>query len=253
MKQMSILSFIAILAAGIAVGFINVMAGGGSLLTLPLLIFFGLPSSVANGTNRIALMAQNLVAIISFRKSGYFDWKLGLRLAIPAFLGSIVGARFAISLPDELFNRILSVVMLLVLAIIVWKPHKRLSQTSEQDTVAKKIGLTLAFFLVGVYGGFIQAGVGFIIIAALTLMSGLSLVKINSLKAFIVAVYTVSALVIFIINDQIHWGYGLTLALGTSIGAFLGSRFAVKRGEKWIQRILVVAVLIMAIRLFFFT
>jgi uncharacterized membrane protein YfcA len=248
---MTLLSFFAILSVGIGAGFINVMAGGGSLLTMPMLIFFGLPSAVANGTNRIALMAQNLVAIASFRKSGYFDWKFSTMLAVPALLGSIVGARFAISLPDEVFNKILSVVMLIVLAIIIWKPHKKLSNGPAEDTVPRKIGLVFIFFLVGIYGGFIQAGVGFIIIAALTLVSGLSLVKINSIKVFVVAIYTTSALVVFIVNNQIHWGYGLTLAAGTSIGAFLGSKFAVKHGEKWVQRILIVAVLIMAVKLLF--
>lgn len=251
MKPMTILSFLAILAVGIGAGFINVMAGGGSLLTMPMLIIFGLPSAVANGTNRIALMAQNLVAIASFRTSGYFDWKFSTMLAIPALLGSIVGARFAISLPDEVFNKILSGVMLVVLAIIVWKPHKRLSSEVSQNTWPRRISLVVIFFFVGIYGGFIQAGVGFIIIAALTLVSGLSLVKINSIKVFIVAIYTASALAVFIINDQVHWGYGLTLAAGTSIGALLGSKFAVKHGEKWVQRILIVAVIAMAIKLLF--
>nr|WP_237417188.1 sulfite exporter TauE/SafE family protein [Halobacillus litoralis] len=247
------MSFLAILGVGIGAGFINVIAGGGSLLTLPILIFFGLPSAVANGTNRIALMAQNIVAIISYRKDGYFDGKFSLLLAIPALIGSIVGAQIAVNIPDDLFNRILSIVMIVVLVIMIWKPHKNLSAASSQDSRMKKVGLVLIFFFIGIYGGFIQAGVGFVIIAALTLVTGLSLVKINSIKVFVVAVYTLSALVVFVVNDQIHWGYGITLAIGTSLGAFLGSKFAVKHGDKWIQRFLVVAVIAMAIRLFFFT
>ncbi|CDQ21450.1 hypothetical protein SAMN05192559_11069 [Halobacillus karajensis] len=248
---MTLISFLAILCVGISAGFINVMAGGGSLLTLPMLIFFGLPSAVANGTNRIALMAQNIVAIISYRNGGYFDWKFSIILAVPALIGSIAGAQIAIAMSDELFNRILSIVMIVVLVIIIWKPHQTFSAKAMQKTLGRKIGLMIIFFLVGVYGGFIQAGVGFVIIAALTLMTGLSLVKINSIKVFIVAIYTLSALLVFIINDQIHWGYGMTLAIGTSIGAFLGSKFAVKHGDKWVQRILIVAVVAMAVKLFF--
>ncbi|RDY72508.1 sulfite exporter TauE/SafE family protein [Halobacillus trueperi] len=250
---MTILSFLAILGVGIGAGFINVIAGGGSLLTLPILIFFGLPSAVANGTNRIALMAQNIVAIASYRKDGYFDGKFSLLLAIPALIGSIVGAQIAVNIPDDLFNRILSIVMIVVLVIMIWKPHKNLSAASGQNSRMKNIGLVLIFFFIGIYGGFIQAGVGFVIIAALTLVTGMSLVKINSIKVFVVAVYTLSALVVFVVNDQIHWGYGITLAIGTSLGAFLGSKFAVKHGDKWIQRFLIVAVIAMAIRLFFFT
>ncbi|WP_217700156.1 sulfite exporter TauE/SafE family protein [Halobacillus salinus] len=247
------MTLLAIFVAGIGAGFINVMAGGGSLLTLPLLILFGLPSAVANGTNRIALMAQNIVAIASFRKGGYFDWKFSTMLAIPALIGSIVGAQIAVTMSDDLFNRILSILMIVVLVIIVWKPHKRLSAATEGQTWPKRIGLMVIFFFVGVYGGFIQAGVGFIIIATLTLVSGLSLVNINSIKVFVVAIYTLSALVVFIVNGQVHWGYGLTLAAGTSLGALLGSRFAVKHGDKWVQRILIVAVVAMAVRLFFKT
>lgn len=244
------MTLLAIFAAGIGAGFINVMAGGGSLLTLPLLILFGLPSAVANGTNRIALMAQNVVAIASFRKGGYFDWKFSALLAVPALVGSVVGAQIAVTMSDALFNRILSIVMIVVLIIIVWKPHKRLPASEAGQTWPKRLGLIVVFFFVGVYGGFIQAGVGFIIIASLTLVSGLSLVKINSIKVFVVAIYTLSALLVFIMNGQVHWGYGITLAAGTSIGAWLGSRFAVKHGDKWVQRILVVAVVAMAIRLF---
>ncbi|MCA0972495.1 sulfite exporter TauE/SafE family protein [Halobacillus litoralis] len=250
---MSVLFFLAIFAAGVGAGFVNVMAGGGSLLTLPLLILFGLPSAVANGTNRIALLAQNIVAIASFRKGGYFDWKFSTMLAVPALIGSVAGAQIAVTMSDQLFNRILSIVMVVVLVIIVWKPHKRLATSTSHDTWPKRIGLMVIFFFVGVYGGFIQAGVGFIIIAALTLVSGLSLVKINSIKVFVVAIYTLSALIVFIVNDQVHWGYGIALAAGMSLGAFLGSRFAVKHGDKWVQRILIVAVVAMAIRLFFQT
>ncbi|MYL72577.1 TSUP family transporter [Halobacillus litoralis] len=250
---MTILSFLAILGVGIGAGFINVIAGGGSLLTLPMLIFFGLPSAVANGTNRIALMAQNIVAIASYRKDGYFDARFSFLLAVPALIGSIVGAQIAVNIPDDLFNRILSIVMIIVLVIMIWKPHKNLSASNGENSRMKKIALVLIFFFIGIYGGFIQAGVGFVIIAALTLVTGLSLVKINSIKVFVVAVYTLSALVVFVVNGQIHWGYGITLAIGTSLGAFLGSKFAVRHGDKWIQRFLILAVIAMAVRLFFFT
>ncbi|OEH92384.1 sulfite exporter TauE/SafE family protein [Bacillus solimangrovi] len=246
------MTYLIILLAGIIAGFLNVVAGGGSLITMPMLIFLGLPSAMANGTNRIALMAQNIVAIASFRKSGYFDWRLSTMLAIPAVIGSIVGANAAIQLSDELFNKILSVVMVIVLILIIWNPTSKLT---EQASASKKhrLLMIISFFFVGFYGGFIQAGVGFIIIATLTLISGMSLIKINSIKVFVVAVYMLSSLIIFIINGQVAWGYGLTLAVGTSIGALLGSKFAVSKGEKWIRLILIIVVTVMSIRLWFFS
>lgn len=249
---MSIPNIIFILLTGIAAGFINVLAGGGSLLTMPVLIFMGLPSAVANGTNRIALMIQNIVAITNFKRKGFFNWHLSLMLGIPAVLGSIVGAHLAISLSDEIFNRILAVIMLVVLCLILWNPLKKGTnnlENSQKFTLKKKILAVIVFFFVGIYGGFIQAGVGFIIIMALTLITGMSLVRINSIKVFIIGFYMISSLLIFIINGQINWILGLTLAVGNGIGGWLGSNFAVAKGDKWIRIFLIISVTIMALKL----
>lgn len=242
-----------VLFTGIVAGFLNVVAGGGSLLTMPMLIFLGLPSAVANGTNRIALMAQNIVAITTFRKRGYFDWKYGLLMAGPAVIGSIIGASIAITMSDEIFNKILSIVMVVVLATIIWNPKKpnRDSDSDKSKTKKEMILSMIAFLFIGFYGGFIQAGVGFLIIASLTAISGMSLVKINSLKVFVVSFYMLTSLLVFIVTNQVHWGYGLSLAIGTSIGAWIGSNFAVSKGDKWIRIILIVAVTGMAIKLWF--
>ncbi|MBM7552981.1 sulfite exporter TauE/SafE family protein [Thalassobacillus pellis] len=248
---MELLSLIYVFAVGLAAGFINVMAGGGSLLTLPMLIFIGLPSPVANGTNRIAIMAQNLTAIQSFRAKGIFHWKQGLYLAIPAVIGSIIGANLAVDISEESFNKTLSIVMLVVLVIILFKPHQYLTKKKQLPKFLHQCILLAAFFLVGLYGGFIQAGVGFVIIAALSIMTSHNLVHINSLKLLIVAVYTVASLIVFIIHDQVAWGYGISLALGMSLGAYIGAQTAMKKGEGFIRVILVLAVIAMSIKLWF--
>ncbi len=248
---MSIVKIVLILVTGTAAGFLNTIAGGGSLIAMPVLIFLGLPSAVANGTNRIALMTQNLVAITNFKRKGFFDLQFSLKLGIPAVLGSIIGSRFAVGLPDEIFNKILAVVMVIVLALIIWNPGKSKKNESGKVQLSTKhqLGAMIAFFFVGFYGGFIQAGVGFIIIATLSVITGLSLVKINSLKVFVVAMYMFSSLMVFIVSGKVNWILGLTLAVGNSLGAYLGSNFAVAKGDKWIRIILVVAVLTMAAKL----
>lgn len=243
---MSILTVIFILLAGTAAGFMNTLAGGGSLITLPVLIFLGLPSAVANGTNRIALMLQNITAILNFKRKGYFDLKLSLLLGIPAVLGSILGAQLANTMSDQLFNQILAVVMIVMLALILWNPTRKFNPTQENLSRKRRIIAVIAFFFVGIYGGFIQAGVGIIIIATLSLITGLNLVKINSLKVFVVALYTISSLAVFILNGNINWILGLTLAVGNSIGAWLGSTFAVLKGDKLVKVVLTIAVLLMA-------
>ena len=185
---MEILNVGLILVTGVAAGFMNTLGGGGSLLTLPMLIFLGLPAAVANGTNRIALIVQNVVGVSNFRRKGFFYPKLGITLAIPAVFGSFFGARFAISIPEELFQKILAVIMIVVMILILTRPEKKFLKElkGENLSTTRLIVSMLVFFCVGVYGGFIQAGVGFIVIVALTLITGMSLVKINSLKVFII-------------------------------------------------------------------
>lgn len=248
---MDLLQIILILIAGTAGGFINTLAGGGSLITLPVLIFLGLPAAVANGTNRIALLFQNIVAVSNFKNKGYFNHRLSLMLGIPAVIGSIIGARIAISLSDQVFNRILALLMIITLVLILWNPTKRFSKVEENLSQKRKIIAVISFFFVGIYGGFIQAGVGLIIITTLTLITGLSLVKINSIKVFVVLIYMLSSLPVFIFSGNVNWLLGLILAVGNGFGAWLGSALAVNKGEKWIKAVLVIAVALMVGNLFY--
>lgn len=242
------MNYLIMLLAGIVAGFINTVAGGGSLITLPILIFMGLPSATANGTNRIALLFQNIAASYTFRKKGLFYPKLALWLGIPAVLGAYVGSSLAVSLPDQLFNRILSIVMIVVLVMIITRPEKRFLKQVGEETLAgpRKWIAPLVFFFVGIYGGFIQAGVGFILIVALTLVTGLSLVKVNAIKVSIVAIYTAMALLVFVRSGHVDWGLGLLMAVGNSFGAYLGGTFAVKKGDRYIQAVIAVTVIVMA-------
>jgi len=248
---MDILNVGLILVTGVVAGFMNTLGGGGSLLTLPMLIFLGSPAAVANGTNRIALMVQNIVGVSNFRRKGFFYPKLGIILAIPAVFGSLLGARFAISVPEELFQKILAVIMIVVLILILTRPEKKFLKEIEGENLstARLVVSIFVFFGVGLYGGFINAGVGFVIIVALTLITGMSLVKINSLKLFIVFIYISSSLVVFIIHGKVDWILGLTLAIGNALGAYLGSNFAVSKGDKWIRVFIVIAILSMSAKL----
>ena len=248
---MEILNVGLILATGVAAGFMNTLGGGGSLLTLPMLIFLGLPAAVANGTNRIALMVQNVVGVSNFRRKGFFYPKLGITLAIPAVFGSFFGARLAISIPEELFQKILAVIMIVVMILILTRPEKRFLKEIEGENLStvRLVVSIFVFFGVGLYGGFINAGVGFVIIVALTLITGMSLVKINSLKLFIVLIYIFSSFIVFLVHGKVDWILGLTLAIGNAFGAYLGSNFAVSKGDKWIRVFIVIAILSMSAKL----
>lgn len=246
---MSIYKIGLILIAGAAGGFLNTLAGGGSLITLPVLIFLGLPAPIANGTNRIALLIENLIAVTNFKKKGYSNFSLSLILAVPALIGSIIGAQLAISISEAIFNKILAVIMIIMLGLILWNPISKFHQTKEELSFKTKAAAVVIFFFIGIYGGFVQAGVGIIIIAALSLITGISLVKVNSIKVFIIAIYITSSLLIFIFNGKINWGIGFTLSIGNAFGAWLGSTLAVSKGEKLVKIFLTLAVMIMALNL----
>jgi len=238
-----------IFTAGILAGFINTLAGGGSLLTLPILIFLGLPTAVANGTNRIAIVAQCAFAVAGFKKKGVSNFKLSLLLSTPAIIGAIIGAYFAVDISDVLFRRVLAVIMLLVLGLILWNPRQDSSGSSNSLGRRQLITAMTVFFFIGIYGGFIQVGVGFIIIAALTTITKFNLVVTNSHKVFIAGIYTIFALIVFAFNGKVCWKIGLCLAAGMGLGGWIGSHWAVKKGERWIRVVLAICVVAMVIKL----
>jgi len=250
-KQSLVLELFYLVLIGFIAGAINTLAGGGSLLTLPMLIFLGLPPTVANGTNRIAILIQNIFGTAGYKSKGISAYPYSLYLGISALLGAIIGAQIAIDIKDELFNKILAVVMLLVVVFIVGKP-KRFKSLPERLT-GKYLWLgIIVFFFIGIYGGFIQAGTGFLILMALTSINRFSLIKSNAAKTLVVLIYSVSALATFVYYDKVNWPYGLSLALGGALGAWFASRWSVKKGDNLIKIFLIIIVIIMAVKLWFF-
>lgn len=241
-----------LILVGFIAGVINTIAGGGSLLTLPMLIFMGLPSSIANGTNRIAILIQNFFSSAGFRSKGIktfpFSIWLGISALFGAVLGGFLGARY---FKDEVFNKILAIVMVVVVIYMIFKPKIKIENLIEQKTGYHFWLQVLAFFFIGIYGGFIQAGTGIFIILALNTIGKFSLVKSNAIKAIVVIFYTLSALVIYAYNDKIDYQMGFTLAIGNATGAWFTSRWSVKKGDGLVRWFLIIMVSIMAVKLWF--
>ncbi len=238
--------------AGFAAGFINTLAGGGSLLTLPMLIFIGLPPSVANGTNRIAIAVQTTFAVLGFKSKGVSTFPFNVYLGLSALGGALIGAQIAVDIKGEVFNRILAIIMIIVVLIIVFKPKMSIKDVEERLT-GKQLWLgIIVFFFFGIYGGFINAGLGFLILLFLHYVNKMSLVRSNATKVAVVFIYTLGALAIFILNDKIDWTVGLILSIGNATGAWFASRWSVKKGDKVIKIFLFVMVVIMATKLWFF-
>ncbi len=246
------LDLILLIVVGFIAGFINTIAGGGSLLTLPVLIFMGLPPSVANGTNRIGIIIQMLAGSAGFKSKGITTFPFSIYMGVSALVGSLIGAQIAVDIKGETFNKVLSFVMIAVVLIIVFKPKLKTKELIERTT-GKHLWIScVAFFIFGIYGGFINAGLGFILILFMHYLNRLSLVKSNATKAVIIIIYMSAALIVFILNDKVDWKMGLVMAIGTSLGGWFGSRFSVKKGDGFIKIFLVVVVSFMAIKLWFF-
>jgi uncharacterized protein len=242
-----------LIPVGVAAGFINTVAGGGSLLSLPVMIFMGLPPAMANGTNRVALFLQNVSGVAGFRSKGVFVFPYSLWLGISALFGAIIGAKVSVELDDKTFNHIIAIVMIGVVLLTVFNRGTKLENAIEDLGKRAQIIGIISFFFVGIYGGFIQAGVGFIILGSLTYINKISLVRANSIKVFVVLIYTIAALVVFILEDQINWLYGLVLASGNMTGAWVASRWSVEKGDVWIKRFLIVMVTMLAVKLWFYS
>jgi uncharacterized membrane protein YfcA len=246
------LDLVLLVFIGIIAGAINIVAGGGSLLTLPMLIFLGLPPNMANGTNRIAIIIQNIFAVSGFKSKGVSSFPYSIYLAISATLGAILGALWAVDIKGELFNKILAVIMVIIVIYMVIK-----RRTSTEELVERLTGKhfwlgIIAFFFVGIYGGFIQAGVGFIMLLFLSGINRFSLVKSNAIKVFVALIYSISAVAVFAYNDMINWKYGLVLSIGNAAGGWFMSRWSVKKGDGLVKIFLIIMVTAMAVKLWFF-
>ncbi|MGB3587767.1 MAG: sulfite exporter TauE/SafE family protein [Tunicatimonas sp.] len=249
---MDVYDILLVIGAGFAAGFINTIAGGGSLISLPILIFLGLPPAVANASNRVAIFSQNVFGVLGFKSKGVSAFPFSLWLGLSALGGAVIGAKIAVDIPEELFNKLLSVIMIVVVVFIVRKSiRKKKEELLERMGAKHQVVSIILFFFVGIWGGFIQAGVGFLIIMVLTSVNQFSLVKTNSAKVLVVLIYTSAALAVFILEGTINWWYGGLLAVGNSGGAWVASRWSVEKGDKWVMLILVIAVVAMAIKLWF--
>lgn len=238
-------AFIILFIAGVAAGLINVMAGGGSTITLPVLILLGLDAGVANGTNRVAILFQNVSATLAFSSEKKTRLRKSVSYGLWTLPGAVTGAFVAGRIEDVVFEKILAGLLIIVVLTMLVP-----SATSAAERMARKSVWTgPVLLIIGFYGGFIQLGVGFLLMAVFFHLLNLDLITTTVHKVMVVLLYTIPALMMFTLMGDVDWGLGLTLAAGNASGAFLAAKLAVRRGEKVIRGVMVVAVLIMALRI----
>lgn len=232
-----------LVVGGIAAGGVNAVAGGGSMLTVPLLVLAGVPGNAANGSNRIGILTSNLASAAEFRRLGVDGLKHATPVVGPAIVGSLIGSLGISRLTDDTFETVFGLLMIPLILLTINKPAVR----SEGDSWSRPV--TMAVFLgVGIYGGAIQAGVGLVMLAALS-RAGFDLVIANSIKVLVNVAVTCVALPVFIAQGNVRWLPASILAIGLTIGGWLGARMGVAKGEEWIRRVMIFAALALALRL----
>jgi len=243
--------YLLITVVGFCAAFLNTVGGGGSLFTVPILTFLGMPITLANATSRVAILSQNIFAVFGFAsKKVELPKQYSLWLAITSVIGGFIGSTLASTVDDEVFSRLFVVVMLISLVLVIFDPFRTKNEDEKMSPGRQAIGAVI-FFFIGIYGGFVQAGIGFLVIGTLSLVNNMKLVKINYIKVFVAILYTSVSVVVFALQGKIVWTTGLILAIGHALGGWYASRWSVKAGEVWIKRIMIVSVLAMAVKLWF--
>ncbi len=245
------LIYVALFVTGAVAGALNVIAGGGSFLTLPVLIFAGLPATVANATNRVGILLQNVGAVWGFHRHRVLPWRWALVATVPSLFGAGLGTWGALEVSDQAFRKILAFLMV---AVSLWSLLDRSGRTAEEGAMPPKASggkltvLAAGFFLVGLYGGFVQAGVGFLTLAVLS-FAGFDLVRGNAIKVLTALLFTILALSIFAWQGKVEWLPGVVLAAGNLVGGLVGVRLTVLKGHRWVKGVVTVTVIVFAVLL----
>ena len=244
-----LLKYATLVLAGVLAGGINTVAGGGSFIALPALMALGLSPGVANGSNRIAILFQSAIASTVFARSGQLHWRRGLKFALIASVGAGLGAMSAAALSESIFQRIFGVLFIIMSIVMVFK---RRALVAPQKKAIQSIGLVVfVFLLIGFYGGFIQAGVGILMLLAFSIVLDWDLVAANGLKNFIVFLYTIPALLVFVGHGLVDYRSGSLLAIGNIFGGYWGAKWTLKQGHKWVLAVVVLVSLFSGFRMLF--
>lgn len=232
---------IMLVVSGIAVGIINTLAGGGSIITMTVFMVLGLPINVANGTNRIAVFLQNFTATMTFIRKRMLDVRNGLLLSVPVVIGNIAGSLLATHIDESIFKICFGVVLFIILLYMIFDNHKRFHGGQRMEIKPQHY---LWFLLIGFYGGYIYIGLGYLILAISLWSMKLDIITANVIKGFVIFIATPFALVVFMLQGQVDYAYGILHGIGNMIGAYLASHYFVGWGGRFVKIFTTIIVLV---------
>jgi len=247
-----LLNDLLLVLTGMFVGFINTLAGGGSSILYPVLIFMGMPIHTAIGTSRVGFLFQGIFSVAGFKSKGVFLFPFNLYVSLAAMFGGLLGAWISIHTSAKNLTRILAFIMIMIAVLILIQARLK-KQHMHHRISGKWLWISfIVYFFIGLYGGFIQAGMGFMIILAGSLVNHFNLTEANSIKALIVLVLTIPTLYMFAAKGLVNWEAGIAIAIGTASGSWLTSRWSVRVNEKYLRVLIASIVVLLAIKLWFY-
>ena len=250
---MDFFTILFLIGGGIICAIVNVIGGGGSLIALPILLALGLPAGVANGTNRIAILFQDSTSLFAFQRKKVIPWHEGLRIAVPVIAGAVLGALTAARFLDEiLMNICVLVLVVFMIVALFYQPGKWLNTSGISTRYRMTPSDFVIFLATGFYGGFIQAGFTYLVMATLVLRVGNSVVQSDSVKILLNILITPFALIIFAFHHQVDWMYGLFMGIGGGIGGILGTRFATHWKPRFTRTVLIILLVISGLYILLF-
>lgn len=244
--------YIIAILGGFIAAIMNTLAGYGSIITLTILMdVLGLPANMANGTNRVNILANSLAGSLGYHKNGKLDFSNGKWLIIIVCIGALCGVLLAINVSNEQFRAIFKYLIIVLFLSIIIKPKRWIRESNDlRDVPLWK--MFLVYFPIGFYGGFIQMGMGIVFLMATVLVSGFTIIRANALKMVIVFLYTILTLIVFHYNGLVDWKIGAVLSIGTAMGGYLTANYSskIKNANLYAYRFLVVVVFIVLLYTF---
>ncbi len=238
------------IGGGVLAGAINTLAGNGSAITLPILMFvLGLPPNVANGTNRIGILTQGLLGTGTFYRNKLLAPGRHPLYILPVLAGAILGVWMAVQVSPTGFKRVFGFLLILMLGLVLAHPKRWLRPVKIRIPQTLYMGI---LFMLGIYGGFIQMGMGIFFLATTVLVGGMDIIRANALKIFVVTLYTSFVLLIFHYKGLVDWRIGSIVAVGQGIGGWITAHWASKypKADVWAYRLLLLTLVWGIVRVF---
>jgi len=239
-----------VLLIGLVTGFFDSVIGAGGLISVPSLIFLGLPPQVAIATDRFGLLGQTFASLARFWKTKKIVWKYVPVFAVISLVGSLIGANMLLDTNPKILESIVGVLLFILLPLIFLRKDIGIKRVKMSPT-KKIIGFILYFFIM-TFGAFFGQGTGPMIFYALTFFLGFTMLEVLATNIIPWFVLSISSLIIFAFNGIIDYRIGIILLIGMAAGGYIGAHVALKKGDVWVKRLFVLFVIVLGIKLLFF-